>query len=74
VCRRLEKLGETLMAHLWRWSVPKDEWELITQATDENRQTVLRGYKRRDRKGVRFKWTATQEKPKKFRTRVKKEV
>jgi hypothetical protein len=61
-----------LMATLWRWSVPKDEWELITQAADANKQTVLRGYKRRDRKGIRFKWTAEQVPPRKFRTRTKK--
>lgn len=57
---------------LWRWSVVKDEWEFVTQTMSGNTQIVLRGYKRRDRKGVRFKWTDGGA-PKKFRTRTKKE-
>jgi hypothetical protein len=58
------------MFTLWRWSVPKDEWELVTQAEAEARAKVLRSAKRRDRVGVRFRWTEG-EKPKKFRSRSK---
>ncbi len=57
--------------YLWRWSVPKDEWELLTQAPADMAAKVLRNYKRRDRAGVRFKWTTENVKPKKFRTRKK---
>lgn len=57
--------------YLWRWNVTVDEWELLTTATEDKTQTILRGYKRRDRKGVKFRWT-DGDKPKKFRTRSKK--
>jgi hypothetical protein len=62
-----------MIKHLWRWSVKKDEWELLTTANDHNTMTVMRGYKRRDRKGVKFRWTDGAA-PRKFRTRVKKEA
>lgn len=57
---------------LWRWYPAKDDWELVTTATEDKRKVVLRGYKRRDAKGARFKWT-DGAKPRKFRTRVKKD-
>lgn len=59
-----------MIRHLWRWNRTKDEWELITTAAEDKCKAVLRGYKRRDAKGVRFKWTDGY-KPKKFRTRSK---
>lgn len=43
----------------------------MAEAAPDKKQAVLRGYKRRDKKGVRFKWT-DGTKPKKFRTREKK--
>ena len=58
------------MMVLWRWNVSKDEWEWQTEATSDMAAKVLRNYKRRDNKGVRFRWTEGT-KPKKFRTRRK---
>lgn len=61
------------MKTLWRWSVPKDEWELLTTADADKTKFIGRGYKKRDRPGVRFKWTDGPA-PKKFRTRSKNNV
>lgn len=62
--------GGAELKTLWRWSVVKDEWEYVTKSTPENCKATLRGYKRRDAKGIKFRWTDGQ-KPKKFRTRRK---
>ena len=56
---------------LWRWSAAKDVWEYATQASPEHCRAVLRGYKRRDAKGVRWRWADDGVKPRKFRTRNK---
>lgn len=57
---------------LWYWSVRNDEWEVVTQANEDDKKKVLRTHKRRHPKGAKFRWT-TGDKPKKFRTRAKKE-
>lgn len=62
-----------MLKYLWRWSHVKDDWELVTTAAVDKCKTVLRGYKRRDAKGIRYKWS-DGAKPKKFRTRTKKEA
>lgn len=62
-----------MIKYLWQWSARRDEWEFITTATTDKAAAVLRGYKRRNPKGTRFKWMSTEERPKKFRTRAKKE-
>ncbi len=56
---------------LWRWSHARDDWDFVTTATEDKTKAVLRGYRRRDAKGVRFKWT-DGDKPRRFRTRRKK--
>lgn len=58
---------------LWRWYPARDEWQLVTQANQDMLRKVLARYKRHDVKGARFKWTIGY-KPKKFRTREKKDV
>lgn len=58
---------------LYRWNIRKDEWEFITTATLDKLKVVLRGYKRRDVKGVKWRWTEGTP-PKKFRTREKQEL
>lgn len=64
---------------LWRWYPGKDDWEFVTQATvDPNskinlKRKVMARHKRHDSKNAKFKWTATETKPRRFRTREKKE-
>jgi hypothetical protein len=55
---------------LWRWYPAKDDWEVVTQATQDMKRKVLARYKRHDAKAARYKWT-TGYKPKKFRARAK---
>jgi hypothetical protein len=56
---------------LWQWSVRKDEWMQVTQAACELRRVILRGHKRRNPRGTRFRWTPSQMPPRKFRARSK---
>ena len=51
---------------LWRWSAVKDDWEQIISMPAQLTKQVLRGYKRRDARGTRFRWT-TGKKPRKVR-------
>jgi hypothetical protein len=60
---------------LWQWSIKRDAWEFVTEANEPAQQAaVLRGYKRRNPKGTRFRWCAKEQgAPKKFRRRTAKE-
>jgi hypothetical protein len=63
---------------LWQWLPRRDEWVYATKGADgddetsvNSRRAVLRGFKRREPRGTRFKWSNAE--PRRFRPRVKKE-
>jgi hypothetical protein len=55
---------------LWRWSAKQDEWEFVTQATEDMKRKVKARHARHNPKGTKLKWTE-EAKPKRFRTRRK---
>jgi len=59
---------------LWQWSARYDRWDWLTESAHDEaqRHAVLRGYRRRNPKGAKFRWKPKDEgAPKKFRTRLK---
>lgn len=57
---------------LWQWLPRHDEWAFVTESAPEMQRAVLRGYKRRNPSGTRFKWTVG-EPPRKYHPRAAKE-
>ena len=53
---------------LWLWSVRNDDWDYVTESTDERKRKTLSTAKKRHPADSRFKWT-TGYKPKRFRQR-----
>ena len=58
---------------LWRWSPKQDSWVFELQSTEEHKALSLRGARRRNPRGTRFRWTETAEPPaRKYRARAAK--
>jgi hypothetical protein len=61
---------------LWRWNRKKELWEYETEASDDNKKSVLRGVKRRNALSTVWRWREHDAGPPSRRphTRVKKET
>ena len=55
---------------LWQWRPSLDDWEWVTEATEDMKRKIAARHRKHNPKGTRFSWT-TGYKPKRFRTRRK---